>query len=142
MNPMLLLLGAGAIWYLSRKAGAAQNLQYYPQSVKIRQGKLYLLLEIVNPSFSAIDVNNVFLNFYSAPANIEPREIGRTAITEKFTINPNGSTTLEIPIQLNAAGLIYLASDILTGKVNSIKMKGTINSMGVPVPVDQAVPIA
>lgn len=135
MNPLLIFGAIAAVFYY-RKYAAAGKLQFLPKSAKISQGKLYFVLDVVNPTQTQLVMNNLFVSFYDGK-----NYLGRAEITTKITIGPSQTTTLNIPIQLNGGGLVYFAANILTGKSNSLTYSGTINSEGIDVPINDTIKI-
>jgi LEA14-like dessication related protein len=137
-----IVLGIGLLAiYLGRKYSAGNKLQFFPSSVsysgkKVSEFRLIFSMDVVNPSFTSLKVNNIFCNIYD-----QKNQLGRISVTTPQIIPANSTTTLNLPIQLNYGAVIYFLYEVIAKGKKSIKVSGTINSEGIEVPIDLDVPI-
>ena len=140
MRGILLGLLAATGIVIGRKILTASKLKFYPKNVKltgsgITDQKLYLTVEVVNPTFTQLTVNNIFLTIYS-----NDKLIGRVEYNTPIVIAKNGSTLLNIPIKLNLGGLTYLTAEyFIKGIKPKFKVVGSVNSGGASVPIEETV---
>lgn len=136
MNPVLALLLIGGGIYAFSKYKAGKGLQFYPSGFRFEAKKLYFVIEIVNPSFTQLKMNNLFAQVVDGD-----QEIGRTMVSDPVEIKPNGSTTIALPIKLNALGTFTTIVKLIRGELTSLTVKGTTNSEGISIPFEETLPV-
>ena len=130
-----LLMAAGFV--VARKVVTATKLKFYPKNVKltgsgITEQKLWLIAEVVNPTFTQLTINNIFLTIYA-----NDKLIGRVEYNTQITIGKNGTTALNLPIKLNLAAITYITGEfLLKGIKPKFKIVGTVNSGGASIPIE------
>lgn len=123
----LLLLGGGALaWYLFGKQRTADKLDYYIKNVDISKGKIYIILEIINPTYKSLIVDSINLKIIS-----ESLTLGRIDYFDKTTISGRAKTFLRLPVTLNVGfDLGAWIAKVIKGQVSTIEVTGTALSMG------------
>jgi LEA14-like dessication related protein len=126
MNTFLLLAGGVAAWYLLGKQTAAGKLEYKVKNVDISKGKIYLVIEIINPTYKDLTVDSINLKIISEGLNL-----GRIDYFEKSTISGRAKTYLRLPATLNIGfDLGTWIAKVIKGQINTIEVTGTALSMG------------
>jgi LEA14-like dessication related protein len=139
-----IIFGTGATLlgiYLLRKYSASKKLEYYPAGIKttgkkISDFKIIFEMEVVNPSYTPLTINNIFLNIYD-----KGTQLGRINVTTPQEIPANSSTILSLPITMNYGAIIYFLYEVIAKGKKSVKIAGTINSEGIAVPLNIDIPI-
>lgn len=132
---MGLLLAAGFI--TARKVVTATKLKFYPKGVKLTgsgltEQKLWLIAEVVNPTFTQLTINNMFFTVQSGD-----KILGRIEYNTPLVIGKNGTTVVNIPIKLNLGGLAWLTTEyLLKGTKPEFKIVGSLNSGGASIPIE------
>ena len=140
MKKLLFGLLAASGFIVVRKILTATKLKFYPKGVKLTgQGlfeqKLWLIAEVVNPSFNQLTINNIFLTIYA-----DDKLIGRVEVNTPIVIGGNGTTIINIPIKLNVGGLTYMSVNyFVKGIKPKFKIVGTVNSGGAQIPLEQTI---
>lgn len=140
MRGIILGLLAAAGFVLARKVVTATKLKFYPKNVKltgsgITNQKLWLIADVVNPTYNQLTINNVFLMCY-----VENTLIGRIEYNTPLIIGGNGTTEVNIPIKLNLGGIAYITTKyLLKGLKPTFKIVGTVNSGGANVPIETTI---
>jgi LEA14-like dessication related protein len=127
----------GGLW-LIRKAAGGSRIDWFTKGVKIKNGKLYYLVDIINPSNSTVTVNNIYLNFY-----YKTTPIGRIFYNEPLVIPANQTVTASILVKFSY-GLIYLIKDLITNLRTplNIRMSGGIKAEKINIPIDDNIIIS
>lgn len=129
----LLIGGALLLWYLSRKSDVATKLDYVLRSVDISKGKLYIVLELINPTYKELKVDSINLKVYNVDLLL-----GRVNYFDPVTIVARNRTLLKLPVEINAgADLGKFIAAVIKGTVSSIDVKGSILAMGFSFDVDE-----
>jgi LEA14-like dessication related protein len=137
MNKGLIAVGIAFVLFAGKKAFASSKLKFYPKGIKLTGSglvnqKLFLVAEVVNPTFTQLTVNNVFLTVYEGSTLI-----GRVEYNTPIVIGGNGSTILNIPLIPSYGAITYLAYELIAkGKQPKFTITGSINSMGVMIPIE------
>lgn len=129
-------LGLAGLWYF-RKSKAANVLQFFPAGLEISKGKVYFVMEIVNPTKEELTFDNVF-----ATIGYENLKIGRIEYVERTTIRPQGTTVVKFLIKVVFLDLGTFLAKVYKGEVKTVQVFGTINSMGFNVPFKAEIPIS
>lgn len=147
MNPILLLGAALLATKFAGQGSAAKQLQFSPNGVGIKDGKLTVSMNVTNPAGTSINVDEAFLQIF-----IDDTAIGNINIVKGkgFTITKRGTTLVSLPIKLNAVGTIkFAAAEVRKFKASKssaipekVTIKGNIVSMGVPFPINETVPLS
>lgn len=140
MRGIILGLLAAAGFVVARKVATATKLKFYPRNVKltgsgILNQKLWLIAEVVNPTYNQLTINNVFLTIYA-----DTTLIGRVEYNTPLVIGGNGSTEVNIPIKLHLGAIAFITSKyLIKGIKPTLKIVGSVNSGGANVPIETTV---
>lgn len=122
----LLIIGLLAAVYLSRKSKAANKLDYFVKSVDVSKGKISLVLEIINPTYTKLTVDSINLKLQS-----ENLSLGRIDYFETFDINPRSKRFINLPVEIQTGfDLGTFIVKLVKGEISEVTVKGTILSMG------------
>lgn len=136
-----IILGVVAVTLVAtlvKKGQAATKLEFYPEGLDVSKISLQnlkptLKVRIVNPRDVQQNIEAVFLNVWS-----DDKQIGRVQITEPFKIPALADTVIGIPVTiLPTAAVSVLAAVIRNkGKLPGVELKGSVQSMGIAIPIN------
>lgn len=136
--PLLITAAAGlTVASLVRRGKAATKLEFYPEKIDVSKMSLTnlkpdLLVRVVNPRNVTQDIDAVFLNVY-----MDGNQVGRIQITTPFKIPKLSDILLRLPVQILPTGVsIVTANWIKSKSFPGAQLKGTVSSLGVPIPID------
>lgn len=135
MDFFSLLLMAGGLTLLKKKK-VYQNLEYEAKSLSYdkKANKLYLNMDIINPTGGTLKVDSMFLSIL-----VNDRKTGRIERSEPFTITKAGRTPVKLPITISPSGLGEMIADVIKGKKLNIKVVGLVRSMGIDTAIEEKV---
>jgi hypothetical protein len=144
-NKIYIILGvaaAAALYFLS-KGSAAKKLQVYFKDIQIGEIKglkipdIYARFSISNPSNNKLTIDGIsgqiFLNgnLFTTVSNFE-----------KMTILPNTNTFYTVKLVTPSISAFYAVYNLIKKKQSAeIEFKGSINTMGIVLPIDESVNI-
>lgn len=123
--------------YLLNKLSTANKLEIYSKKISLKGKKvsdlqLIYTMEVVNPSYSPLKINNVFLNIYDRKT-----QLGRIIVTTPIVIPPNATTDINLPVKLNVGSALYFIYEVIAKGVRKINLVGSINTEGLTLPINQ-----
>lgn len=149
MNPALLVAAALLLPKLIGTKRAVNRLTFDPIGVKKKDGKLNLIMNVTNPTQTSVSVDSLFLSFFIDVGDGK-NKIGAINMPrdKAFKIAKQDTTTLYLPITLGAFGLVKLAAEILklvkkkgAGFKPSVRVVGTVVSLGITQTIDEEIPL-
>lgn len=150
MNPLLI----GAAFLLGPKligtSIAAKKLQFNPIGAKVISGQLNIIVSIINPAQTTVNIDALFLTCFLNIGDSKSK-IGMITIPsgKSFQIAKLSTTTVNLPITLSGLGLVQITAQILTNlsdiksgaKKVSVEVAGTVVSLGLSQTIDKTVPL-
>lgn len=137
---LVVVLAAGGIYALTaiKKGVGASKLEFYPDSVDFSDVTLTnwtfrVRIEVVNPTKTKQNINAIFGTVYAGS-----RKVARIQQTVPIEISKQASSFIEIPVKLTSDGAGYLLAKIIQGDLPSLMVQGTVDTMGVQIPFEQA----
>jgi LEA14-like dessication related protein len=132
--------GIAAIWYLISKARAGKNLRVNFQNLKF--GKftgltlpLELSFNIINGSNTPITVNSIVGEIF-----VNDRILSTVNNLDRFNIPGNSSVVYKTVVQTGGLDVINVVRNLIRNKQRiAVTFKGTVNSTGMMIPVEQTV---
>ena len=137
MELTLLLLLAGAL-YLGSQAKAAEKIDYYVRNFEIQKGKLYLIVEFINPTYKDQSVDSINLR-------IESNELllGRIDYFNNVNIPNRNRTFVKLPVSLKPGVDTGKAiARFIKGEIKELNVTGSFLSKGFTIEVNKIVPFA
>jgi len=137
MEPLTigLLLAAASLFRTKKTADA---LQYFPQTLFYdkKKKKLYLIMEVLNPTSSRLKIDGVFLNIV-----VNGKKTGYIERSSPFTITAKARTKISLEAKIGIVALTDLLIAIVRGKKLDIRLMGIVRSMGIDNAVDEKIPL-
>jgi LEA14-like dessication related protein len=136
------IIGAGAIFLAFkyfRKAKAAATLNIKLRSIKLQPlSKAAVVLEIINPTPASV-------SFDSITADVLINDFALSTLNYQISTNiaANSSVTVNLGIKINPLeGLTFILNLFKNkGKLNNIKISGTVSGEGVTAPINIEQPL-
>jgi hypothetical protein len=130
-NLGILVLGGGLLWYFLRKGAASNQLKWQVMGLDIKRRTISI--DLINPT-------NTPLKFSALVSDIKANgaPVGLLDYRQPTTIAPLGKTKINIPMKLNALGVLQFISQGLQ-KIKSIEFTGTLNAEGLSIPFNEIV---
>jgi hypothetical protein len=140
MNPILLpLLAGGVVLYFFSKKQAGANIKVYFKGIKTTGSalspKFYLTFRIVNVSSFGVTINAI-----AGEVFVNNKLVGDVNNVETFTVPKTSEIDYSVKFEPNSINVIKtLYQFFLLHQKMEIMFKGTINTTGALIPVEQKV---
>ena len=125
-----------AAWILSLAKGkkTADKLEYYPQNLQMIHGKLFLDMEILNPTQNKLKIDSVFAGIFA-----DGKKVGNIEQGTPFTVSKAKRTKVQFPVELDPINAGKLLAAFVTGKAKNLKwsVKGVARALGLDNPISQ-----
>lgn len=140
-----LLIGAGigialySGWKAYSLTDTVKSMQLKIKSFSIKFPKIYLTLQIFNPT-----VNEILIDSIVGTILYNNQEIGSIQFINKVPIAPNNYTLLkDVLVDLSPSGLLIVSKNLVmqSDDTGVIKFKGNIYYKGIGFPFDQSIKI-
>lgn len=133
---ILLLIGGSYLAYrLLNKAVTGRSLNVKVRGLNLNPiSKASLSIELINPTANAISFDSIVLDL-----SVNDYAISTLNYQVKTEVAGNSSKTINIPVKINPLDGLQFITNFLTtkgSKVNKISITGTINSDGLPYPIN------
>lgn len=131
---IILLLGGLA---LKSKAKAGEKIDYDIKNIEISKGKLYLIFQFINPTYTSQKVDSVNLKIIAGNY-----QIGRIDHFEVINIPARNKTFVKMLVSANIGiDFATFLIKLYKGEIKSLDVIGTYLSMGFTMPVEKTVSI-
>jgi len=137
LSPIILGAGAFLAYRLVTKGYGISTLNYYIQKLSLSWDGatpiLYITLGIQNPSSASMEVRSFSGNLYA-----NDYLVGNVSTFRLTEIKANSQTFFVVAARLSILGIVSDLINIINGQSSlqqTLKLTGTLNVDGVPVPV-------
>ena len=131
--PYILLAGAYAAYFFTKKGIAAKNLNVKIRSLKLDPiSQAAVIIEIINPTDYPITFNSIVCDL-----SLDNNAVSTLSVQKTTTIQGNKSLEVALPIKLNGFEILMFIKDFITakGKIKKVALSGSINGEGFIIPV-------
>jgi len=137
MDPIILGIAAYLLT-LGKGKKTADRLEYFPKNVEMLSGKLYFVMDILNPTKNPLKVDSFF-----GGAFVDDKRVGSIERGTPFIAAPNTRTQVKFPIKLDPLSAASLLLSIIQGKFKKqFKIAGIARALGLDNPVSKEVNLA
>lgn len=131
MNP-LIVVALPFLATLMKGKKTSDRLEYYPQNLELIKGKLYLDMEILNPTKNDLKIDSVFAGIFAGS-----KKIGNIERGESFTVKANKRTSIKLPVVPSGLGFATAIADAVKGKITTFKVMGIARALGLDNPINK-----
>lgn len=136
MELLLVLLLAGGL-YLGSQTKAAAKIDYSVKNIDISKGKLYLIIEFINPTYKSQSVDSINLKISTGKLLL-----GRIDYFETVNIPARNRTFIKVPVTVSVGVDLGTAIvKIYRGEIKELDITGSFLSKGFLIDVSKTVPL-